>query len=79
VHVPVAEALAWREVEVAHNFVDSDPAFDSAAFSSLLVEVLAVVFALALLYILAAPEGPADASISVPDFSAGIATTRFAC
>lgn len=56
VHVAVAEAAARCDVEVAHDLVDADHAFDPAALVALLVEPLAVSLALALLHALAAPE-----------------------
>lgn len=54
----VAVTLAGRKVEVANDFVDADAPFDAASFFSLLVQVLAVVLALALLYVLASAERP---------------------
>jgi hypothetical protein len=45
-------------VEVSDDFVDSNAALETAALLSLLVEVLGVVFALALLYALSATERP---------------------
>ncbi len=57
-HVAVAEAAAGRQVEVAHHLVDAQAALDAAALVTLLVQPLGVVLALALLDVLAAPEGP---------------------
>jgi hypothetical protein len=45
-------------MEVSDDLVDADAAFQTAAFLALLVEVLGVVFALALFYALAAPKRP---------------------
>ena len=78
VHVAVAEALARREVEVAHHLVDADAALDAAAFAALLVEVLAVVFALALLDVLASAKRPAHAGVGVSHFVAGVAAAGLA-
>ena len=56
VHVAIAEGLARCEVEVSNHLVDTDATFDTASFPPLLVEVLAVVFPLALLHVLTATE-----------------------
>ena len=56
VHVTVAEGLARCEVEVSNHLVDTDTTFNTATFPPLLVEVLAVVFPLALLDVLTATE-----------------------
>ena len=37
VHVAVAEAAAGRDVEIAHDFVDAEVAFDAAALLALRV------------------------------------------
>lgn len=58
VHVVVAETPARRNVEVAHNFVDAQAALDAAPFGALLVEALSVVFARALLDVLATAKRP---------------------
>ena len=73
VHVAVAERFARGEVEVSHHLVDADAALDPAALPPLLVQVLAVVFPLALLDILAPPERPADAGVRFPHFGASVA------
>jgi len=56
VHVAIAKTLAGCEVEVSNHFVDTDATLDTTSLAPLLVQVLAVVFPLALLDILAAPE-----------------------
>ena len=63
-HVAIAEGLPRREVEVSYNFVDADPALDAAAFLPLCVEVLGVMFALALLDTLATAKRPRNTGIS---------------
>lgn len=45
-------------MEVSNNLVDLDAALETASFLALCVQVLGVVFALALLYALAATKGP---------------------
>jgi len=57
-HVAVTEALARREVEVAHDLVDTDASLNSASFASLFVEVLRIVLALALFDVLTTAKGP---------------------
>jgi len=73
----ITEALSGREVEVANDLVDADAAFDPAAFTALRVELFAVVFALALLNIFAAAEGPGDGGVGFADFGAGVAAAGF--
>ncbi len=73
VHVSVAEATAGRKVEVSDNLVDAQAALDAAALFALLVELLGVVFPLALLHALAPTEGPGGLGICFTDFVAGIA------
>jgi hypothetical protein len=60
-------------MEVADDFVDFDGAFETAAFFALGVEVLGVVFALALFDAFAAAKGPADGGVGVADVVAGVA------
>ena len=79
VHVAVGKGLARCKVEVSDDLVHADPAFDSAAFHALRVEVFGVVFALALLYAFAAAKGPRDGRIGFAHFVAGVAAARFLC
>lgn len=58
VQIAVGETLSWCDVEVSDHFVHADSTFESAAFCALGIEVLGIVFALALLYAFAATEGP---------------------
>lgn len=78
-HVAVAEGFARGEVEVANNLVDTDTSFDTAAFSTLLIEMLRVMLACTLFDILSSSEGPRDACISVADFSTSVAAARLLC
>ena len=73
VHVAVAEAAAGRDVEVADHLVHAEPALDAAALLPLLVQVLAVVLALALLDALAAAKGPGRLRVGVLDLVTGVA------
>jgi hypothetical protein len=73
VHVAVAEAAAGRDVEVAHHLVDAQTALDAAPFVPLLVQLLAVVLALALLDALAPAEGPPLLRVGLPDLLARVA------
>jgi hypothetical protein len=58
VQVAVRERLSGGDVEVSYDLIDADTALETASFLALLVEVLGVVFALALFYALAAPKRP---------------------
>ena len=73
----ITEALSRRKVEVANDLVDADAAFDAAALAALLVQLLAVVFALALFDVFAAAEGPGDGGVGFADFGAGVAAAGF--
>jgi len=73
----ITEALSRRKVEVSYDLVDADAAFDAAAFAALLVELLAVVFALALFDVFAAAEGPGDGGVGFAHFGAGVAAAGF--
>ena len=77
VHVSIAERLARSKVKVADDLVDADAAFDAAAFAALLVELFAVVFALALLDVLPSAKGPRHTCVSFADFCAGAAASGF--
>lgn len=72
-HLSVAETFPRRKMEVSDDLVDADSTFNPAAFAALLVELLSVVFALALIDVFAAPEGPGGSGVGVADFGAGIA------
>lgn len=76
VHVAVAETLAGSKVEVSNHLVDADAALDAASLLPLRVQVLAVVFPLALLDALAPTEGPAHAGVSLPHFGASVTAAR---
>lgn len=58
VHVASGERLSGSDVEVSDDLVDSNATLETASLLSLLVEVLGVVFALALLNALAAAKRP---------------------
>lgn len=73
----IGKGLAGREVEVSDDLVDTDAAFDAAAFAALGVERFAVVFAFALFDVLAAAEGPADGGVGIAHFGTGIAAAWF--
>lgn len=77
VHVARGEAAARRNMEVAHNLVHSENAFQPAAFPALRVNPLRVVFALALLDVLAASERPLFLRVRLAHFVAGVAAARF--
>jgi hypothetical protein len=76
-HIPIRVALPRRNMEVTNDLVDADATLDAAAFSSLFVEVLGVVLALALLDAVAAAEGPGYRGIGVAHFVAGLAAAFF--
>ena len=77
VHVAVAEAAARRDVEVADDLVDAQPALDAAAFFALRVQPLAVVLSLALLDVLAAAEGPRHGGVGFAHLFARVAAAGF--
>jgi hypothetical protein len=58
VHVASREGLSRGNVEVAYDLVDLDAAIEAASLLSLRVQMLSVVFALTLLYVLAASKRP---------------------
>lgn len=58
VHISVTETASGGNVEVTHDLVDSNAAFNSASLFSLRVQPFAVVLALALLDVLASSKGP---------------------
>lgn len=71
--VPAAKASAGRQVEVSNNLVHSEAAFNAAALSLLFLELLRIVFALALFDAFAASESPSGADIGISNFLAGVA------
>lgn len=73
VHLRRGEALTGGDVEVADDLVDAEVAGDVAAFFAHGVETLRVVFAFALLDVLAFAEGPADAGVGFANVFAGLA------
>jgi hypothetical protein len=75
VHVAITEAAARGDVEVANNLVNAQPALDSAALVALLIQLLAVVLALALLDVFAPTESPGGLRVRVLDFLAGVAAS----
>jgi hypothetical protein len=73
VHIASGERLSRGDVKVTDDLVDLDTALEPAALLSLSVEVLGVMFALALLHTLAATERPGYRGVCVADFVASIA------
>ena len=73
VHIPVAEAAAGGEVEVSDHLVHADGTGDAATLVPLLIELLGVVFALALLDALALTEGPGGRRVRLAHLVAGVA------
>jgi len=55
-HVAVAEGFARSKVEVANNLVDTDTTFDTAALSTLLIEMLRVMLACTLFDVFPLPK-----------------------
>jgi hypothetical protein len=66
-------------VEVANNLVDTDSTFDTAALSTLLVEMLRVVLACTLLNVFSSSERPRDACVSVANFGTSVTAASFLC
>ena len=60
VHVQVAvrEGFPWCNMEISNDLVDSNAAFETASFLTLLIEVLGVMLALALLHSFSATKRP---------------------
>ena len=58
VQISIGERFPRSNVEVTNNLVHPNAAFKTTSLLALLVEVLSVVFALALLHTLAATKGP---------------------
>jgi len=77
VHVAVAETLARRKVEVAHDLVDANPSLNAASLTSLFIQMFSIVLPLALLDILSTSERPGFLSISLSYFGTGIAASGF--
>ena len=77
VHVAVAEAAARSDVEVPHDLVHPQIAFDPAALVALFVQSLPVVFSFALLDAFAPAKGPPHAGVGFADFVAGVTAARF--
>ena len=57
-HVTIRETLSRGKVEITNDFVDANPTFNAAAFPTLLVEVLGIVFALTLFDTFATSKRP---------------------
>jgi len=72
VHVASGERLSRRNVEVSNDLVDANAALQTASLLSLLVEVLGVVFTLALLDALATTKRPRYRSVCVADLVASV-------
>ena len=72
--ISIAKALARSKVEVPDYFIDKNAAFYTTAFTSLLVEMLAVVLLLALLNAVTAAKSPRCSSVSVAYFLASVTT-----
>lgn len=77
--IAIGEAAARCDVEVAHDFVDAEDAFDSAAFFALGGDALCVAFALALFDVLTTFEGPRFLRVGLTDFVACVAAAWFGC
>jgi hypothetical protein len=58
VHVTVRKTLSRGKVEITNDFVHANPAFNAAAFLTLFVEVLGIVFALTLFDTFATSKRP---------------------
>jgi hypothetical protein len=72
-HVASGERFSRSNVEVSDHLVDLDATLKTTALLSLSIEVLGVVFALALLYTLATTERPGYRGVCVANLVAGVA------
>ena len=79
VHISVAETPPWRNVEVSNDLIDTNSSLYAASFLALGIQSLAVVFALALLYIFSSSKGPRLAGICLSNFVTGVTTAGFLC
>jgi hypothetical protein len=77
VHVAIAEASPWCDMEVANDFVDSKASLYPTPLPPLRVQSLSIMFALALLDIFTTPESPGDRGVRLPNFITSIATAWF--
>ena len=57
-HIAIAEASSWRDVKVPDNFINSQTSLNTTSFVPLGIQLLAVVFPLALLDPLPTTECP---------------------
>jgi hypothetical protein len=73
VHIAIAETTARCHMEIANDLIDSKASFYSASLSSLRIQSLSIVFALALLDVLTSSKCPGDRSIGLADFVASVA------
>jgi len=76
-HVAVAEAPTWRDMEITDNFVDPESALYPASFFTLRIQTLCIPFSLALLNVFASTESPRDRSICFAHLFACIAAASF--
>lgn len=79
VHVAIAVTASWGDMEIANDLVNPHPTFDAAAFLALRIQLFAIVFAFALLDVLAAAKGPGDGRVGVAYFVTSITTSCLLC
>jgi hypothetical protein len=73
VHVTAAKASAGSKVEVTNDLVHTQTTLDTASLLALGIQLLAIVFSLALLNTLATAKGPRGLRIGFTDFVASLA------
>ena len=76
VHVAVAEAPAWRNVEIPNDLVDPESPLDPTTFFALRIQTLGVAFPLTLFDILASTKGPRYRSVCFAHLLACVAAAR---
>lgn len=76
VHVPSGKAAAWRNVEIAHDLVYPDNAFETATLAALGINSLRVVLALTLFDVLSAAKGPLFQRVCFANLLASVTTAR---
>jgi hypothetical protein len=79
VHVASRERLSGGDVEVADYLVNTDAALKTASLLSLCIEVLGIMFALALLDALSTAKGPGYRCVCLADFITRVAAARLDC
>jgi hypothetical protein len=67
VHIAIAEAAAWSDVEVSYDFIHLEPTFNTTSFPALGIKLFAIVFSFALLYILSSTKRPSCRRIRFSD------------